>query len=75
MMQEHPELGWVILVAPAMMVMALILDRRQRSKRVSTGATLPRWLQGAVLWWHLMVMALIVHWRQHSKRVSGGCTF
>jgi hypothetical protein len=47
MMQEHPELGWVILVAPAMTVMALILDRRQRSKRVSTGATVPGWLQGA----------------------------
>lgn len=85
MMQEHPELGWVIVVAPAMMVVALILDRRQRSKRVSDGTILPGWLPGVVmmqehpaLGWVIVVMsamvvlALILDRRQRSKRVNTG---
>lgn len=34
LLQEHPELGWVLLVAPGIMVAALLLDRRQRRMRV-----------------------------------------
>lgn len=34
LLQEHPELGWVLLVAPGIMVAALLLDRRQRRRRV-----------------------------------------
>jgi hypothetical protein len=30
LLEEHPELGWVLLVAPAMMIIALFLERRKQ---------------------------------------------
>jgi hypothetical protein len=32
LLEEHPELGWVLLVAPAMMIVALALERRKQVK-------------------------------------------
>jgi hypothetical protein len=34
MLQEAPELGWVILVAPSMMIVALLLNRATRDRQV-----------------------------------------
>lgn len=37
LLQEHPAMGWVLLVAPSVMVVALVMDRLTRRKEVGKG--------------------------------------